>query len=135
VESGQVWRTMDDDSFKMLMGQGGGFSSVVELLPSKRKALGLVLSSEKRKRCLCVIKESQYKNLSFEIIKGNDEVGIHKACISICKCPSARVILLSVCSYPWRLIGVSRDSKALLTRLFSWKGLYLGRNSWGQRNK
>jgi len=30
--------------------QGWGFSSVVERLPSKRKALGSVLSSEKKKR-------------------------------------------------------------------------------------
>jgi len=43
--------------------KGWGFSSVVERLPSKRKALGSVSSSEKKKRkkkecvrvCMCVL--------------------------------------------------------------------------------
>ena len=39
----------DDVKIKSLFG-GWGFSSVVERLPSKPKALGLVLSSEKKKK-------------------------------------------------------------------------------------
>jgi hypothetical protein len=42
---------------------GGGFSSVVECLPSKCKALGSVLSSEKTKENKTTTKQQQKKKL------------------------------------------------------------------------
>jgi len=58
--TGQVWRQEDQKKVKVVVGyitslrpawaRGWGFSSVVEHLPSKRKALGLVPNSGKKEK-------------------------------------------------------------------------------------
>ena len=50
-EAGMNYRTESEwRQKKKERGRGWGFGSVVERLPSKRKALGLVPSSEKKKK-------------------------------------------------------------------------------------